>query len=69
MGKGPETHPMAAAMQWVSRIVAAGLMMVLPGLGGEWLDRRFGLGVLALLGFAIGIAAAIYYLVSVTKRE
>lgn len=41
--------------------------MVLPGLGGEWLDRRFGTNFLVLVGFAFGLTAGLYYLLRVTK--
>jgi len=67
LAKPPPQHPMAAAMQWVSRIMAAGLMMVLPGLAGQWLDGRLGTGFLVLLGFAAGMALSIAYLIAVTK--
>ncbi len=60
---------MAAAMQWVSRIMAAGLMMVLPGLAGQWLDGRLGTSFLVLVGFAAGIWIAIAYLIAITKNE
>lgn len=59
--------PLAIAMEWVSRIIAVALMMVLPGLGGQWLDNRLGTGFLALAGFAFGIAAGIYHLLQMTK--
>jgi len=67
MIKPPRVHPMAAAMQWVARVMAAGLMMVLPGLAGQWLDGRLGTGFLVLVGFAVGIAVSIAYLIAITK--
>ncbi len=69
MTKSPPLNPMAAAMQWVSRIIAAGLMMVLPGLAGQWLDGRLGTGFIVLIGFAAGIAFSISYLIAITKAE
>lgn len=60
--------PLAAAMQWVARIMAAAVMMILPGLFGQWLDERFGVSVLALLGFAAGIALGMYYLIIQTQQ-
>ena len=68
MANPPPVHPMAAAMQWVARIVAAGLMMVLPGLAGQWLDHKLGTAFFALAGFAVGIAGSIAYLISITKQ-
>ncbi len=59
--------PMAAAMEWVARIFAAALMMVLPGLGGQWLDRLWGTGFLGLAGFALGLIGGMMYLIAATK--
>jgi len=67
MTKSPPQHPMAAAMQWVARIVAAGLMMVLPGLAGQWIDVQLETGFIALLGFALGLTWSMIYLLAVTK--
>jgi hypothetical protein len=60
-------HPMAVAMEWVGRIMAASALMVLPGLGGQWLDGRLSTHWLALAGFAVGMSVSIYYLLIVTK--
>lgn len=67
MAKSPPQHPMGIAMQWVARIIAAGLMMVLPGLAGQWVDGRIGTNFLVLLGFACGISVSIWYLIAITK--
>jgi len=67
MAKKPQLHPMAAAMQWVARIMAAGLMMVLPGLGGEWVDSQLGTKFLVLVGFGVGLSVAVAYLIAITK--
>lgn len=69
MVKPPRLNPMAAGMQWVARIMAAGLMMVLPGLAGQWLDGKLGTGFLVLVGFAFGIAVSIAYLIAITKPK
>lgn len=55
-------------MEWVARITAAGLMMVLPGLGGQWVDQRIGTGFLTLVGFAMGIACGLAYLLAITRK-
>jgi hypothetical protein len=60
--------PMTEAMEWVSRILAVAAMMVLPGVGGQWLDKRFGLGFLGLAGFAIGVVSGVAYLLALTKQ-
>jgi|GEM_PF-1176043 len=67
MKKGQHVHPVGAAMEWVARIVAAGLMMVLPGLGGNWVDRQVGTHFVALAGFALGIASSLVYLLAITR--
>lgn len=67
MAKSPPQHPMAVAMQWVARIMAAGLMMFLPGLAGQWVDERLGTGFVTLLGFALGLTWSMAYLLAITK--
>jgi uncharacterized protein YqgC (DUF456 family) len=54
-------------MAWVSRIFAATAAMILPGLAGQWCDKRWGLNFLGMAGFAIGLIAGIAYLLAVTK--
>jgi len=61
-------HPMAAAMQWVGRIFAAAILMVVPGLAGVWLDERLGTKFLVLIGFAGGLIAGMVYLIAQTKQ-
>lgn len=61
---------MAVAMEWVSRIVTVSLEMVLPGLGGEWLDRRWGTSpFLLLLGLALGLSLGVWQLVRMTRHN
>ena len=65
---GPENrHPMAVAMQWVGRIMAAAAIMVLPGLMAQWLGRKISADWITLVGFCIGLATGIYYLIAVTR--
>jgi hypothetical protein len=60
-------HPMAVAMEWVGRIMAAAAMMVLPGIGGQWIDRRLGTQWITLVGLALGLSLSIYYLLAITR--
>ncbi|WP_428303666.1 hypothetical protein [Lacipirellula sp.] len=60
-------HPMGIAMLWVGRIFAAALMMVLPGVAGFWLDKRFGMGFIGLIGFGFGLVGGMIYLISATR--
>lgn len=62
-----ERPPLAVAMEWVSRIITVALEMVLPGLAGGWLDKRWGTGFLALVGFALGVSLGIWHLIVMTK--
>ena len=62
-----EQHPMALAIEWVSKITTIALEMVLPGLLGTWLDKRWGTSFLALAGFALGITVAIWHLLKMTN--
>ena len=60
---------MAAAMNWVSRITSAALLMIGPGLCGLWLDHRFGTWFIAIVGFVIGAPAALWYLILMTRQR
>jgi hypothetical protein len=60
-------HPMAVAMHWVARIIAAGLMMSVPGIGGRWLDGRLGTAFIAPLGFIVGLIGGMAYLIAATR--
>lgn len=71
MPKSPDDQvaPMAAAMEWVSRITTISLEMVLPGLAGQWLDQKWGTNFLALVGFALGLTIGIWHLLALTKQR
>ena len=60
-------HPMAVAMEWVARIFAATLMMSLPGLGGQWLDARWGTRFIGVTGFVLGLVSGMAYLIMATR--
>ena len=59
MEQDKHNSPLGLAVEWVGRIMAAALMMVLPGLLGQWLDHQFRTSFLSLFGFGIGMAAGI----------
>lgn len=59
---------MAAAMEWVWRIIAVSLEMFLPGLAGNWLDRRWGTSFLGPLGFVVGVVFGTWYLIVMTTQ-
>ncbi len=61
---------MAAAIEWVGRITAVGIEMVLPGLAGKWLDDHWRTGpLLTFAGFAIGMILGIWHLLRMTSRN
>lgn len=58
-----DRSPIAIASEWSSRIMVIALEMVLPGVGGLWLDRRLGTKfVFTLGGFGLGMFAALWHL-------
>lgn len=59
---------MSLAVEWVARITAVALLMILPGIGGHWLDGQFQTGFLALVGFAFGFVAGFVALLAMVKR-
>ncbi len=61
--------PMGVAMQWVARIFAAAMMMFLPGVGGQWLDRHWGTGFIGPAGFVLGLIGGMAYLIAATRSE
>jgi len=65
----PGENPIGVAMQWVARITAAALMMVLPGLGAQWLDGKLGTRFLTLPGFVCGLVVGVWYLLAITKAK
>jgi hypothetical protein len=66
-GTPHERHPMAVAMEWVAILTTIALEMVLPGLAGQWLDRRLGTQFLVLVGFGLGLSVGLWHLLQVTK--
>lgn len=61
--------PMAVALEWVSRITAVALEMVLPGLFGQWLDAKLGTNFLVLAGFVLGLVGGVWHLIAMTQPK
>lgn len=60
--------PVAKAYQRATQVVGIAIGMVLPGLCGYWIDRRFGtLPVVTILGFGMGLGYGIFELVRLSK--
>jgi F0F1-type ATP synthase assembly protein I len=65
-----DRSPLSAAIEWVGRITAVGVEMVVPGLAGSWLDDRLGsTPLLTLVGFAFGMVAGIWHLLIMTSAK
>lgn len=61
--------PMAMAAQWVSRITVVAFEMVLPGVGGFWLDGKLGTKFIGLIGFGIGFVLGMWHLLAMTSSS
>ncbi len=59
----------ARATEWVSRVLAICVVMVLPGIGGGWLDKRWGTSYWTLIGFAFGFASGFTALIVLVQRD
>ncbi len=59
---------LAQAMEWASRVTTVSVEMVVPILGGYWLDGRFATEpVLTVLGAAFGLIAGMWHLLRMTR--
>jgi hypothetical protein len=60
---------MVVALEWVSKVTTVALEMVLPGIIGAWMDRRWGTNFITLLGLALGVSLGIWHLLILTKTK
>jgi F0F1-type ATP synthase assembly protein I len=67
--RGDQQRQQSLALNWVSRVLAICVVMVLPGIGGGWLDRRFGTGYWTVIGFVFGFASGFTALILLVKRD
>ncbi|NBP88162.1 MAG: AtpZ/AtpI family protein [Planctomycetia bacterium] len=58
-----QSSPVGDAFAWAGRIMAVGLIMVLPGVGGSWLDDRLDTTWCEPAGFVIGFTAGLTSLI------
>jgi hypothetical protein len=61
--------PIGLAFEWVGRILAVTIEMVVPGLLGQQLDKYLGTRFLVLVGFGGGISLALYHLIVMTRAH
>ena len=62
-----QSSPVGDAFAWAGRIMAVGLIMVLPGVGGSWLDDRWDPTWCEPAGFVIGFTAGLTSLIRMTS--
>ena len=63
----PNRDPLAAAMEWVAKITTVGLEMVLPAVGGKYLDSRLGTTYWVLVGLVLGFSVGFWHLLQLTR--
>jgi hypothetical protein len=61
--------PLVVALEWVAKVTTVALEMVVPGIVGAWLDKRFGTTFITLLGLALGVTVGIWHLLVLTRTE
>lgn len=73
MKKSPQQEmgrAMGEAMMWVSKITSSCIAMVLPGIGGMWLDKKFGTTpIFALILLVFGMIGGLYLLIKAVTPE
>jgi hypothetical protein len=63
----PSADPLALAMEWVTKITTVALEMVLPAIGGGYLDKRLGTQYWTLIGVVFGFLVGMWHLLQMTK--
>ena len=65
----PKGRALGEAFNWVGRVVAVAVEMVLPGLAGSWLDGTWGTRFLAPVGFVIGLVMGMTHLIVMAQAS
>ena len=60
-------HPMAVAAEWVSRITAIALEILVFIWLGKWLDAKLGTGFLEPIGLVVGPVLGFLHLLAITR--
>ncbi len=64
-----EPSPISQGYAWSVRVTSIALEMVLPSLGGVWLDAKLGTFILfTLLGAVLGMTTALWSLLKTAKQ-
>lgn len=56
-------------MEWVAKITTVALEMVIPAVGGGYLDQRLGTQYWALVGVVVGMVVGIWHLLQMTRPK
>jgi len=65
-----ERSSLAQAAAWTSRITTISAEMVIPGIGGYWLDLRWGTKpVFLLVGVFLGLALGMWHLLKLAAQS
>jgi hypothetical protein len=64
----PKRDPLALAVEWVTKITTVALEMVLPAVGGGYLDKRWGTKYWTLVGLVLGLVVGMWHLLQMTKQ-
>ena len=54
-------------MEWVAKITTVALEMVLPAVGGGYLDQRLGTSYWTIVGLVFGVVFGLWHLLQMTK--
>jgi len=65
----PNFDPFARATEWVAKITTVGVVMVLPVVGGHYLDLWLGTRYWVLLGVVFGMVAGMWHLLRITQSK
>ena len=65
----PKESPMSEALNWFSRILAVGVVMLALGWVGGKIDEWFGTKFIAVIGFLIGMTVGLIALIGILQRS
>ena len=65
----PKLSPASEALNWLSRILAIGMVMLGSGWLGGQVDRFFNTQFFTVIGFLIGMSIGLAALIGILKRS
>jgi len=65
----PKIDPLALGLEWATKITTVALEMVLPAIGGGYLDKRLGTSYWALIGVVVGMVVGMWHLLVMTRTK